>query len=712
MEIGKLEAVFTANTGGFDRGVRGVEAKVVGLSAVMKSLGSTSVALQGPLGGVAGRLQGLSALSSQASGSMGILGVGLAVVSAATVGLGVALFGLIKKTAEAGGELFDLSQKTGFAVETLSALSVLAQTTGSDINGLSAALGIFQKNMEAANDSSSKQGKTFKQLGIDTRDNEMALRQAFTALAKMGTGAQQTAKAMELFGRGGKDVLAIVKETNGSLDEAMVKFRKMGLIIGTEAAKAADDFNDALTHLELQILGITRTISQDAMPAVTAGLQTISEALKSGETDWNSWGMTIAKVILTVESAIGGLANMLSNLDWTNFLPFYGLGKAAGDFVMGATSTADKIVGKFNAARSVGAGIDLPGFMKPRLGGSSGGGGGRGGGGSAKQDPGLALQLKLEKELADLMPKRVMWEQLMGKEYASTLDKVKKKIYILDIEIAQQKKINELTRERLAISRPLRVLDPGEDTAIRDRIALVETLLQREVFLATRQRTFGGDMLKDLGGGSVVFQGGATRPRIATVEEQVAREQIAKIREQMQGLAGDLTSIFARSIGDGFNQGVKSGLQTLAQGLLQIVQDVFLKRLAEGLSGLLGGLATGGGGSWWKTLLGIAGPALAGGISLGGGSSFTPGGTGLVRPRVVGRATGGSIWPGTDYLVHKNEVITPSVPGYVIPKGQAGQAVVHNHYTINLPPAPNTSYNPRRSARQQADMILAALQGA
>src|SRR5688572_17077464 len=205
-EIGRLSAVFDLDARPFDRGLRGVETKILGVTGVMKSLGSASVALQGPLGGVAGRLQGLSALSSQATTGIGALGVGFAVAGAAAVGLGVALFTLVKSSARVGGELFDLSQKTSFTVETLSALSIVAKTTGSDINGISPSLVIFQKNMGAASDATSKQGRLFQSLSIDTRDNEKALRQAFTALAKYGDTQKAVELSTKLFGRSGKDV--------------------------------------------------------------------------------------------------------------------------------------------------------------------------------------------------------------------------------------------------------------------------------------------------------------------------------------------------------------------------------------------------------------------------------------------------------------------------------------------------------------------------
>lgn len=777
-EVGRLSAVFDLDARPFDRGLRGVETKIIGITGVMKSLGSASVALQGPLGGVAGRLQGLSALSSQAATGMGALGVGFSVVGAAAVGLSVALFNLVKNSAKVGGELFDLSQKTAFTVETLSGLSIVARTTGSDINGLAPSLVIFQKNMEAAGDATSKQGRLFRSLSIDTRDNEKALRQAFTALAKMGEGSHQTAVAMQLFGRSGKDVLAIIKETNGNLDVAIRKYAEMGLIISTGAATASDKFNDLLEETTLQLEAVTRSIGMELLPVAIDALHSISAGLRANKDEWASWGTSIANIMRGLSAAVHSeLGQMLGritefSMKWLNLtgLILQGLG-ALG-------SSTDKPSEDFFGPGGAGRGgrKTLPGtpeFLaaQRRLAGTQsaglgGGGGRRGGGGGPKTDP-----LAEMKQLADLQVRIVLeglkreeediqrsydqrrtvvatyqraisrleenhhqtvLDALKAEENATkssrTLTNTQKKIALQEIELKRLEEANRHRREEhkledaiLSVSRERIVTaEKTLDYATRERIVLVETL---RTLTAMRERVVGGDILKDLGGGSAVFRGEATRPRIATVDEQVMRDQLARIREQMRQLGNELTGIFGQSISDGFNNGIKSGLQTLAQGLLRIVEDIFLRKMAQGLGDLLSGIAggNGGGGNWFtKYVLPIAGAALGAGlgtINLGGGSTYTPGGTGLTRPRTVGRASGGPVSPGSDYLVGEAgmELFRPSVPGTIIPNNKLGQqTVVNNHYHMHvaIPDRVANSWNPKRSGKQVAADILTAIQGA
>lgn len=170
-------------------------------------------------------------------------------LAGAGIAAGLAIFQMGKQALEAAAELHDLSQKTNFSVETLSALKNAGETSGASIASLSSALGIFDKNIVAAASGNKKLEATFAALKISTTDNEQALRDAFRALADMEGGANQTAAAMQLFGRSGKDVLSVIKETNGDLDAAIAKYKEMGTLISTETARDADELSDSLTEL-------------------------------------------------------------------------------------------------------------------------------------------------------------------------------------------------------------------------------------------------------------------------------------------------------------------------------------------------------------------------------------------------------------------------------------------------------------------------------
>lgn len=221
-----------------------------------------------------------TATQSSKASIAGVAGVVIVAVAAlgslASAGTGAVqgLVSLTRETAEFQGKLFDLSQQTGVSVETLSALEVVAKTTGSSIESLVASLGIFQKNLEESLDTNSKAAKAFERLGVEVTNTEDTFRATLLSLAKMPEGFRQTALALELFGRGGKSVLAVLKETNGDIDSTIEKLRGLGLVT-TEQARKADQFNDQIVLLQVALRGL----GTEAIPPVTDALVTLQKTI-------------------------------------------------------------------------------------------------------------------------------------------------------------------------------------------------------------------------------------------------------------------------------------------------------------------------------------------------------------------------------------------------------------------------------------------------
>lgn len=314
-------------------------------------------------------------LEAAAKGASALGGIMSGLLTTAGIAAGYALMSMAKEAFNAAGQLFDLSQKTNVSVETLSALKNAGQTSGVEIAGLSTALGILQKNMAAAHDPTSKQAELFKRLKIDIDDTEGALRTSFRALAAMGEGYRQTDAAMQLFGRSGKDVLAIIKETNGDLDGAIAKYKEMGTLISTETAKAADELGDSLTAM-----------GQSAKATALELLTGLAPAFKVL--------IGIGNVVITI---FKGVAKVLNDIMGTNFRRYY---ENLANIEEKLGTMAGRIAGRAGRTTVGGVKSILPGFgafvtssenaaaIETDIGGGAGSsgrarGGGRGGGASS-----------------------------------------------------------------------------------------------------------------------------------------------------------------------------------------------------------------------------------------------------------------------------------------------------------------------------------------
>jgi hypothetical protein len=223
---------------------------------------------------------------------------GVAVLTTGVIAAGKEIFELTKRSSEAGAEIYDLSQRVNFNATTLSGLKLLAEDSNVSFRTLSVGLGLFDKATEkAAENSKSTLGKAFKELNVDVRDNEKALRQTFEALYKLGPTNQQTALAMQFFGKSGKDVLEVIKESNGNLDAAIQKYGDLGLIIDTQAARKAKEFQRELTLVNQQIAGITREVGEEFTPAVKHSLESVSGFLKDNRDEFKAWGSEAADAL-------------------------------------------------------------------------------------------------------------------------------------------------------------------------------------------------------------------------------------------------------------------------------------------------------------------------------------------------------------------------------------------------------------------------------
>ena len=400
------------NTG---KSAQATQSNVSGLTSVLKNLSSTTVTMQGPLGGVAGRLEGLTSLLSSVSdkatgagaalggmaGPIGIAAAGILATAAAAAFLGKQLIDLTIQTADWQGKLFDMSQQVGVSVEMLSGLEVVAATTGGNLDTMAQSLVVFQGKMVDAGDATSKTGKLFKELGITSGQTDEALRQAITGLAKMGEGYKQTNAAAEVFGRrGAKAFLAITKETSGDLDKLITKLRAMGVLLSGDAAKAADEFNDQLTILQYQLRAVGAVVGQQMLPPILNALKSLSQMVQENQAAIQLLGNSVRVLIAQPLEAwlkgnfywlnqLGQALNFVTSRKWTITYEVVTIGGMSVPLPGGLMGTPKPSFGE-----PIGSALG----REPRIGGGGGGGGGRGG---AKQDTAVTATQQLLNSLLD-----------------------------------------------------------------------------------------------------------------------------------------------------------------------------------------------------------------------------------------------------------------------------------------------------------------------
>lgn len=277
----------------------------------LPELESVGTALTGLTGSTTAAGSSIAAMA----GPIGIAVLALAALATGAVVAARELFDLTKRTAEFQGKMFDLAQQTGVAVETLSTLEVVTRTTGGNLGSITQALVLFQRKLDEAQDPLGKTAEQFRKFNIDTSDTETSLRSAFNALAAMPEGFAQTNAAAELFGaRGGKQVLAILKETNGDLDATTKRLRELGILITDDAARAADKFNDELELLNFELRALGAAAAEDLIPALTEIIRSLGEIVTASRPLVGLLGSLGGTAIRPVVQAFKGLSLVVQAL--------------------------------------------------------------------------------------------------------------------------------------------------------------------------------------------------------------------------------------------------------------------------------------------------------------------------------------------------------------------------------------------------------------
>ena len=232
--------------------------------------------------------------SVEATVKQGVVALG-AIGAAAIASFGLA----VKAATDYGGRVADLAAKTGLAVEAIQKLGFAAKLGGADMETAARAVGLMQKQLVTAMQAGD--GKDiFSRLGLSVRELvAMKPDQAFIAVAEsvkgLGNATEQTAAAMEAFGRGGAEMLPAIK--NG-LAAAAAEAERLGFVMDATAVAATDKLGDSMDTAAETVMGLVRNLGavvaqtpavHAAIGAFTTLVGQLSNAVKANQAAIMEW---------------------------------------------------------------------------------------------------------------------------------------------------------------------------------------------------------------------------------------------------------------------------------------------------------------------------------------------------------------------------------------------------------------------------------------
>jgi hypothetical protein len=286
-------------------------------------------------------------------GAFEALGVGLSVA---------AIEEFTKALVNSNAEFINLSASTGIAIEALSQLQKAAQVEG--VDNLAGGLARLEKAMGAAQQGSAVAQAAFLSLGISTKDlaaaNGDTLAVYFKmadAFAKYADGANKSAIANTLLGRGQQDNIALLDKGSQGIKASMAEMAELGGTVTPQLAAQSKELTGNISKLGVALGGLANEALGPLLPdliAFTVELEDAGKAaIKTGDA-----ASSLVEFVREMKQVLGPVieAFRFINNEFDDFGKildgiakrdpskiFEGFGKAVQDFARDNSKAADTV---------------------------------------------------------------------------------------------------------------------------------------------------------------------------------------------------------------------------------------------------------------------------------------------------------------------------------------------------------------------------------
>ena len=199
----------------------------------------------------------------------------------------------VKSQAEAATELERTAVRLGTTTDELQAMNLAAQESGVSADALSNGLRFLNLHIAEAAKGGGQAAALFKEAGVSITDAAGKSRPAGDVMADLADHiasidepAKQTQLAMRLLGRGGVELIPLLKQGGAAFDEARQKVSELGGGItedfigqAKKAEEATADMNFALTSLKTKVASEVLPIFTQIVRVITRMVVEFSRAV-------------------------------------------------------------------------------------------------------------------------------------------------------------------------------------------------------------------------------------------------------------------------------------------------------------------------------------------------------------------------------------------------------------------------------------------------
>ncbi len=242
----------------------------------MANLGTLTLDIIAKIGGFTGPMGQAERQASKSSKNIQSSFKSMATAIGASIATATAALSYyVQKSNHAADESIKAAQKAGISVESFTGLAFVADLAGVNMEGFTGAMVKLNKALGEASVGSAEQLASFRALGISVKDSEGNIRTADKVLvdladkfSNMPDGVEKTAMAMKVFGKSGAEMIPFLNGGSAAIKELITLAQDLGVVIGEEQAKKAEQFNDSLTVLSYAAKGAANRLAGELLPAL------------------------------------------------------------------------------------------------------------------------------------------------------------------------------------------------------------------------------------------------------------------------------------------------------------------------------------------------------------------------------------------------------------------------------------------------------------
>lgn len=327
--IGKVRAVFTASTSGLVAGVNQA-------AGSMRKLESSVGSLRSGMGALVA-IQGAQLFGSIVSSA------GQYVRSLVSMG---------QAQADVIDQQSKLAARTGMTYGEFAGLALAGDLAGVGMDTIAKAATKADIAFVKAQNGSKTAQAAFAGLGLSMEDLAgMGASERFdaitAAIAALPTEAQRAAAAVQMFGRGGAELLPLFAGGAEGIAQAREQAERLGLALTTAQGQDVEAMNDAFTLAGKAVEGVVQQVVAYLAPAVQAVADTFTNLV--GNIGGANIGQAIGEGILVGARFLAGIGDFLI----ANFGTVFSYFSAVGEYWAGVIDFANRVGNLFYGAFNV-----------------------------------------------------------------------------------------------------------------------------------------------------------------------------------------------------------------------------------------------------------------------------------------------------------------------------------------------------------------------